>query len=190
MPTNNVFQILLVTRSVNQKQTDITLSKHITSRIYSNLEEIKDMLSQLIVSNLNVNRKIILIIKDILSFPFDEQIQLVANSSIVIGMHGAGIAHTIAMPIGTKYCCGVVEIFPEGEYKQSYRGFGNMARGMGHIYERLDLLTDSSTNTTDSLGTKIPIKTLSKVVQKMINGIDMKSSGSCFQTNVISNPFL
>jgi hypothetical protein len=29
-------------------------------------------------------------------------------------MHGAGIANTMHMPVGTKYCCGVVEIFPQG----------------------------------------------------------------------------
>ena len=42
------------------------------------------------------------------------------------------------MAVGTKNCCGVIEIFPDGEFK-GIRGHGNMARRMGHHYARLEV---------------------------------------------------
>eukprot|EP01034_Spumella_vulgaris_P045142 gene45142-56205_t len=53
-------------------------------------------------------------------------------------MHGAGIAHSLHMSVGSHLCCGVVEIFPEGEFK-SIRGYGNMIRHMGIHYSRLEI---------------------------------------------------
>ena len=31
-------------------------------------------------------------------------------------MHGAGITHSMHMSIGESNCCGVLEIFPTGEF--------------------------------------------------------------------------
>ena len=50
-----------------------------------------------------------------------------------LGMHGAGIAHAVHMSIGTKYCCGVIEIFPKGAHSHIH-GFGNMLRRLGIRY--------------------------------------------------------
>ena len=46
-----------------------------------------------------------------------KQVRMIAQSSVLIGMHGAAIASSLHMPVGTKYCCGVIEIFPDGEFK-------------------------------------------------------------------------
>lgn len=102
---------------------------------------------------------------DLLSFA--EQVALVAKSSILIGMHGTGIPISMHMPVGSKYCCGVIEIFPgvkekdrngtlllgpnalpvttESSFK-SLRGHGNMARRMGYTYTRIDLVGGSKTS--------------------------------------------
>jgi hypothetical protein len=98
---------------------------------------------------------------------FAEQVALVAKSSVLIGMHGTGIPISMHMPVGSKYCCGVIEIFPgvkdndlnaaqlrypdavpvraESSFK-SLRGHGNMARRMGHKYARIDLVGGSKTS--------------------------------------------
>jgi hypothetical protein len=102
---------------------------------------------------------------DLLSF--SEQVALVAKSSILIGMHGTGIPISMHMPVGSKYCCGVIEIFPGVKEKdrngtlslgpttvpvmaessfRSLRGHGNMARRMGHTYARIDLVGGSKTS--------------------------------------------
>jgi hypothetical protein len=52
---------------------------------------------------------------DLSKLSFEEQIRLIGTSSILISMHGAGIASSMHMPVGTKYCCGVIEIFPHGK---------------------------------------------------------------------------
>ena len=36
-----------------------------------------------------------------------------------------GIASSMHMPIGTKYCCGVIEIYPKGEFSP-IKGHGNL----------------------------------------------------------------
>ena len=78
-----------------------------------------------------------------------------SSASLVIGMHGAGIAHSLHMPIGTKYCCGVIEIFPDGDTavevdsgskQYAYKGYENLARRLGHIYSRLDVSANRTTS--------------------------------------------
>ena len=48
---------------------------------------------------------------DFATIPFSEQMKLVHNTSILVGMHGGGLFHTITMNIARP--CAVVEIFPK-----------------------------------------------------------------------------
>ncbi len=112
------------------------------------------------------------------------QVKLLSSSSVVIGVHGAGIPHSMHMAIGTKYCCGVIEIFPEGEFKP-IRGYGNMARRMGHVYKRIDLSHDQSTGS----GCNIPPSMLAKVVLDVIETIKDEQHRSCVMPSVLSDPF-
>lgn len=67
---------------------------------------------------------------------FDDQVALVARSSLIIGMHGTGIAISMHMAVGSKYCCGVIEIFPSviadrergGKGEERDRNKGNHSR--------------------------------------------------------------
>ena len=54
---------------------------------------------------------------------FDDQVALIARSSLIIGMHGTGIAISMHMAVGSTYCCGVIEIFPI-ENDEKVRGIG------------------------------------------------------------------
>lgn len=47
---------------------------------------------------------------------FEQQVKLASETSIIIGTHGAGLTLGLHMSLGSKYCCGVLEIFPQGEY--------------------------------------------------------------------------
>ena len=90
------------------------------------------------------------------------------------------------MPVGTRYCCGVIEIFPEGEFKQT-RGYGSIAYRMGHKYERVDI----SSNFTETQGTAVPLHTLLSVLEKLTKDILRNSiRGSCFLPSVLASPFL
>lgn len=138
----------------------------------SNSEELglvlNDLCDNLSVSFPDVQFEIVEEDLDLLSFP--EQVALVARSSVLIGMHGTGIPMSVHMPVGTKYCCGVVEVFPGEKEKdgrgrngslplgpatvhtaaespfKSLRGHGNMARRMGLKYSRIDLIGGSKTS--------------------------------------------
>eukprot|EP01038_Epipyxis_sp_PR26KG_P010549 gene10549-14171_t len=195
-PTQQSFNILLIVRNEMKGSLPLTPQKaaSITSRIFSNLPEIVIGLKRLIKQqNEHLNRNNInfnIVVQDLLLLSFEQQVQLISNSSLVIGMHGAGIANTMHMPIGTKFCCGVIEIFPQGEF-QSIRGYGNLAKRLGYKYERYDMNNKTATNlnTEKSDGkSEIHVFSLMVIVERMLNFIVMKPS--CILPNVISNPYL
>ena len=86
------------------------------------------------------------------------------------------------MPIGTKYCCGVIEIFPEGEFKP-IRGYGNMARRMGIHYINMFLGPDNSRGN----GGNVPKDGLLKEMNKLIS--DIKSKPTCIISSAITDPY-
>jgi len=169
LPTNQHVQVLLIVRVA--KATGAQQS----SRVFANEDEIKDALSKLPGVS-------IFVAQDLATIPFEEQVRLVANSSLVIGMHGAGIPASMHMSVGTKHCCGVIEIFPEGEFK-TIRGYGNMARRMGHHYERLALTTGDSRG---GRGTYVPPQQITAAAQRVLQLIETKPS--CVMPSVVQDP--
>lgn len=125
-----------------------------------------------------------LVPQNLASLTLTQQIELFSTSSLVMGMHGAGIPLAMAhLPIGTRYCCGVLEIYPEGEFTP-IRGHGNMAREFGHHYDRLDLSrAESQPN-----GAIIVTSRLVEMTVKMVNSIINKPT--CVLSNVRHDPFL
>ena len=163
--TNDRMQILLIIR------TSTSSDPHYSSRVYSNTNQIIQALNTL------SSRGITIVAQDLADLKFQDQIKLISESSIIVGMHGAGITHLTHMAAGSKYCCGVVEIFPIGEFS-AIKGHGNMARRMGHKYESIHL-RDGSKVPTDELLTKL---------NKIIDSID-KGQGSCLMPTVVNNPY-
>lgn len=128
----------------------------------SNSEEITTMLEIMSkdIANNNKNKnkglRFEIVQQDFDLLSFDEQILLVAKSSIIVGMHGTGIALSMHMPVGAKYCCGLIEIFPfirekdnrgtsdsphatVSSTQKNTKGHSNMAKRMGLKYTRVDL---------------------------------------------------
>ena len=58
-------------------------------------------------------------------------------------MNTIGMSSSMHMAIGSKYCCGMIEIYPKGEFTP-IKGHGNMARKMGIYYDRVDITGDNS----------------------------------------------
>jgi hypothetical protein len=100
----------------------------------------------------------------------------------MIGMHGAGITHAMHMSVGKPLCCGVIEVYPQGEYTRIY-GHGNMARKIGVHYNRIDL--DASYTGGD--GTRIPTDQLERSVDNMIEKLYNKPS--CIHPSAIDDPY-
>jgi hypothetical protein len=84
-------QILLLTLAYRGSDTERDIS--LTSRIFSNIKSLEIELNQFantesITQSTNIN----IVIKDINIISYEEQIKLLASSSIVVSMHGAHIS--------------------------------------------------------------------------------------------------
>ncbi|TGO29925.1 hypothetical protein BPAE_0009g00200 [Botrytis paeoniae] len=64
---------------------------------------------------------------DFESIPFSEQVKIVRETDILVGVHGAGLTHGIFLPEGSV----MVEILPEG---LNHKGFRNLAGLRSHTY--------------------------------------------------------
>ena len=70
---------------------------------------------------------------------FEEQLLMVAQSSIIIGLQTADLSHALHMSIGHVICCGVIELVPypaiaEGlssKFARYQRALSNAARKLG-----------------------------------------------------------
>jgi hypothetical protein len=167
LQTNEIFTILLISKASkingkNEKSSIFTVDKSPSGQGISNVDEIQTILTELVDSITTKNSDIFIeiITQDFDLLSFDEQVLLIAKSSLVIGLHGTGIAISMHMAVGTKYCCGVIEVFPsekkdkrekngtnvmdlkiKKEYKyRNLKGHENMVKRMGIQYERLNLI--------------------------------------------------
>jgi hypothetical protein len=120
---------------------------------------------------------------DLSSLSFEEQIRKVHENDVIVGIHGAGIASAMHMRIGEKNCCGVLEIFPRGEFFP-IRGYGNMARRMGLRYRRVELSSGESLTG----GVRIDLGKLVAAVSEMVE--EVKGEASCVLPEVLQGPFL
>ena len=115
--------------------------------------------------------------------PFSAQIALMQRVGIVIGMHGAGITQSLHMPLGKRYCCGVVELFPRGEHF-AIRYHGNMVRKLGARYARFELDHKDST----PKGAVVDAEKLAIRVGEMVDSVVARPS--CVLPQVLADPFL
>jgi hypothetical protein len=171
---NNKITVLFIDRK--EKQNDWGSQR--SSRIILNLEEVNATLTRSLEEwqNSENNKEKIqvqLMIVDLATLSYIEQLRLIASTSIIVGIHGAGITHLMHMSIGTKFCCGVIEIFPKGVFTK-IRGHGTMARKMGLRFSRIDV--DEADSKAE--GTNIPVNPLSHGLTYMVNAIASSASAS------------
>lgn len=148
-----------------------------SSRMIKNQQEIINQLTQFCENN-----NLLFHAQDLSQLSFEEQIKLMTTIDILIGIHGAGISHSMHMSIGSENCCGLIEIFPHGEFTIA-RGFGNMARKMGLHYHRIDLTPDVSLDSGAIVKPELIFRELLVLQPKL------KQSPSCILPSVIQNPY-
>lgn len=123
-----------------------------------------------------------LIVQDLSKITFLQQMELVSKVSIIVAMHGAGVTHIMHMSIGTANCCGLVEIFPQGEFFP-VKGFANMARKLGVQYDRMDLSGAAS----QPQGAVVDAVQLVSKLKAMVQVVQVKAS--CVLPTVLKDPF-
>lgn len=170
---------------INRNNTKNMWGNYRSSRVIKNIDALELSLQQIANNaSLNFPLPIEVITQDFEKFrSYEAQIKFMSDVSILIGTHGAGIAHLNLMSIGSQYCCGVVEFFPQGEFFH-IRGFGNMARRMGIHYQRIEIDEKHS----KSSGFEVNINTFQRNVLNMLENIREKPS--CILPDVVLNPYM
>lgn len=64
---------------------------------------------------------------DFAAIPFSKQLQIIRETDILVGVHGAGLTHSMFLPEGSS----MVEILP---HNLNYKGFRNLAKLRRHRY--------------------------------------------------------
>lgn len=179
--TNNVLKVLLIVR----EEADNLWGFNRSSRKYLNPDDIIISIKNTVkVLQKNHPEHVFKFDTAVLSdYDFTDQLKIIGDTSIMIGMHGAGMASSMHMSVGNKYCCGVIEFYPSGEFTP-IRGHGNMARRMGIKYERIDISVQDSKND----GAIVPVKELDITLKNMINVILQKPT--CVLPQVVNDPYL
>lgn len=146
--TGEGMQILLVLRSLKPGQS----GDQAISRIFRHQTQLIAGLQQWIGQNkAKWPVPVVLIAQDLIALSYEDQLRLISQSSVVVGMHGAGIAAaSLMMPVGNKLCCGLVEIVPTAVFPAA-RGYVHFAKRMGHVYERLLIAGNTSLATADGV---------------------------------------
>lgn len=200
MPTMSSLQILLLARksSLTTASAASTIGGVDTgSRLIANAQEVFDMLRRSFTDSGHLRLRATsstlvpaaVVMEDLSDLSSEDQMRLVGGSSILIGVHGTGMSTSVHMPVGTKYCCGVVEIFATDQLHKDRTTYGLLAKRMGHYYEQVHLPSNSTSTPSGSL---VPIDLLEAAVQRVINSMIGASSatGTCIHPDVIENPYL
>lgn len=167
----NMTRILLVKRVVGGSGS----APMYQSRVMTNINHVAESL--LLIPHVTV------VVQDLAVLTFEQQVSLISNSDFVIGVHGAGIPNAMHMPIGSSAkCCGVIEIFPQGEFKP-IRGYGNMARRMGLHYSRMEL----SGSESSGHGCSVSPVALKDMVVGMMS--EIATQPSCILPSVLEDPY-
>lgn len=151
-----------------------------TSRLFLNLPEIEAALRTLQKQSLH---RFEVVVQNLAELDFAAQVALMSETSILVGMHGAGIAQSQYLPVGSERCCGVLEMFPKGEFTP-VRGFANMIRKMGLSYQRIDIPAEQSLGT----GAQVPVEEMVRKVRLLLDAVH--DQPACVLAQVVDNPYL
>ena len=142
------------------------------NRRIGNLDEIMNDLGTIESASLNI------VAYDLGKIPFEDQMRVIANSSIIIGIHGAGISSSLHMSIGSPFCCGVIEMFSSfGSEFREYQFYSNSIRKMGIHYSRMDYNPANRNH--------VPMQQLHAEVERMVDRVLGKPS--CVHPSVVDD---
>lgn len=160
-------KILLLKRMLKPEKS----SDYWRSRIIQNEDEIVTTIKTILSSYENLNFQVH--IEDLFNMTFENQVKSISTSNLIIGMHSVSLSTIIHMPIGKKFCCGVIELFPSLEFPNA-KGYGHLARKLGLHYSRLDFIDEQYNN--QSLGSIIPVDQLSQSIKSTVSQLLTKET--------------
>lgn len=108
-------------------------------------------------------------IVDFAAIPFKEQVNIVANTDILLGVHGNGLSHTLLLPQGAA----LIELFPKKSFRVEYRILA-LARGLAYYgwIESEGWISDETEETVGCHG-EISVEELDTDVDAIIEKINL-----------------
>jgi hypothetical protein len=102
---------------------------------------------------------------DFAKLSFKEQVNIAANSDVLLGLHGNGLSHILFLPTNAT----VIEIFPKDTFRAEYRILAK-ARGFNYfgLIEGRGLITDEIVEKYGVFGKTVDISVNSVDVDKVI----------------------
>jgi hypothetical protein len=176
-PAPKPLKVVLIVRTESQNDW----GSYRTSRLFLNLQEITAEIAKLQKSADAPPFE--LVVQNLADLDFAQQLQLISQTSVLVGIHGAGIAHSQYMSVGAAGCCGVLEMFPQGEFTP-VRGFANMVRKMGAHYERIDIAGKDSR----ASGALVPVQEMAAKLGALLRAVTERPS--CVLPQVVDDFYL
>jgi glycoprotein 2-beta-D-xylosyltransferase len=93
--------------------------------------------------------------------PVGDQLKLVADSDVIIGMHGAGLTHTMFMPQGS----GLIELMPAINMAANWH-FRSIARWRNLVYDSW-INQQFSEEEANGYKTNVPPEVVNKLLQRI-----------------------
>jgi hypothetical protein len=176
-----LFRVVMIIR----KESKNEWGSYRSSRLLKNADDVASTIQSLldIQQNRHPSIQYKFEVHDFATMPYTDQIALMSSTSVLIGVHGAGISMSQYMPIGSKLCCGTMEIYPKGEFSNG-KFFSNMIRKMGIHYGRID---ESAAN-SQSDGVIANVDKVKSCLEEIIRKI--LHTPTCILESVIDDPFL
>ena len=144
--------VIIEVRKVNSAKRN----NHSTARYIRNLQGLIAALERE-VSNIKVTAQ------NFAALSFAEQVKLSHSMGILVSMHGAGTTHIFHSAVGSRNCCGLVELFPDKTIEfYTAHGYGNLARNHGFHHDRIV----AEQGMTSAQGTTVDIPAIVAAVKR------------------------
>lgn len=176
------YKVIFINRKIKPR-SDGSIKMNLV-RIVLNFDEVSSALRTTIhEANERLGSTLELVVLDLSDLgSYEDQLLTLAKTSVVIGLHGAGMAHAIHLPVGEDQCCGAIELFPDFSWFKDV-SHGNMLREAGVHYESIDMDVAAIKDT----GVVLPIDKLrgklSLILEKVVN------KPSCILPEVLEDPY-
>lgn len=158
---SDIIHVIIEVRSINKNKKN----NHSSARFIKNLQDLVAALKG--IPNIKVTAQ------DFAKLSFSDQVKLSHSMGIFMSMHGAGTTHIFHSAVGSRNCCGLVELFPDTSIEfHTAHGYGNLARNHGFYHDRLV----AKKGATTSSGTTVDVPAIANLVAKQANQIRAKAT--------------
>ena len=202
------FQIVVFKRSSFDKQPISSTNRpHLGEDIEETMEIVTKKLNEKAQAR---GFPVVVQVVDVASTLYHDQIKLLANSSMLVGVESTNLLAASSLPVGARRCCAVMELIPSISATSqssldpgasananaiprlpglldSTRAHRNNNNNNEAVLTQFGLLYRSMPIYSDSLSFRISVDTFAKIVDEVIDALI--SMPTCVLKDIVRNPF-